>query len=282
MFFIEKNDKPNFFEKRFNILKIKNNTIFIPVTSGMSERQIEKIAIKTKKIIRKNTSSKKVILSKEIKKEEKYINYLYMYNFDIQNGKFLFELLLPEITEYIINKKSFIKNKCIISILINDLTEIEYENIKLLARQYKTINIVTNHIEKFKNLEEKLYIEEGIVITITNNKKKSLLKSDIILNIDFTKELINKYNINTDAVIVNVKEKIKINKKRFNGISINNYEINYRDDKKNLIEELNKRYCLKDIYESQLYKKQRINDIRKKIKNDKVIIEKLILNNGVY
>lgn len=282
MFFIEKNDKPNFFERKFNILKIKNDTIYIPFGTGMSERQIEKIAIKTEKIIRKNTSSKKVILSNEIKKEEKYMNYLYMHNFDIQNGKFLFELLLPEITEYIIKKNNFNKNKCMISILINDLTEIEYENIKLLARQYKTINIVTNHIEKFKKLEEKLYIDEGIVITITNNKKKSLLKSDIILNIDFPKELINKYNINTDAAIVNVKEKVKINKKRFNGISVNDYEINYRDDKKSFEEELNKRYCLKDIYESQLYKKQRINDIRKKIKNDKVIIEKLILNNGVY
>ena len=59
------------------------------------------------------------------------------------------------------------------------------------------------------------------------------MKSQIILNIDFPKELINKYNINDDAIIVNVKGKIKINKKRYNGLNINNYEIDFRDDKKN-------------------------------------------------
>ena len=55
-----------------------------------------------------------------------------------------------------------------ISILINDLTEIEFENIKQIARKYKTINIVTNHIEKFKNIAKNLE-SEGIIITITNN-----------------------------------------------------------------------------------------------------------------
>ena len=40
------------------------------------------------------------------------------------------------------------------------------------------------------------------------------------------------------------------------------------------------KYFLKDIYESELYKKQRIDKIKEKIKLDKVTIKKLILNNG--
>ena len=163
--------------------------------------------------------------------------------------------------------------------LINDLTDIEFENVKNLARKYKTINIVTNHIEKFKNLEKQLQENEGIIITITNNKKKSLMKTQIILNIDFPKELINKYNIRDDAIIVNVKGKIKINKKRFNGLNINNYEIDFREDKKDE-KAICSKYYLKDIYESELYKKQRISEIKEKIKLDKVVIKKLMLNNG--
>ena len=143
----------------------------------------------------------------------------------------------------------------------------------------KTINIVTNHIEKFKRLEKQLQEYEGIIITITNNKKKSLMKSQIILNIDFPKELINKYKINEDSIIVNIKGKIKITQKRFNGLNINDYEIDYRDDKKN-VKAFNNNYYLKDLYESELYKKQRINEVKEKIKLDKVIIRKLILNNG--
>ena len=55
-------------------------------------------------------------------------------------------------------------------------------------------------------------LENGIIITITNNKKKSLMKSQIIINVDFPKELIDRYRINEYATIINIKEKLKINK----------------------------------------------------------------------
>ena len=105
------------------------------------------------------------------------------------------------------------------------------------------------------------------------------MKSQIILNIDFPNELINKYNIQDEAIIVNLKAKIKINRKRFNGLNISNYEIDFREDKKNN-KALSSKYNLRDLYESELYKKQRISEIRRKIKNDKVCIKRIILNNG--
>ena len=277
MFYIEKNDKPSWLERNFNLIKIQENTIIVPIDKSTNEKQIEKIATKTNKIIRRYSTSKKIVLSKEMCKEEKYINYLNTYGLEIQDGKWLFEILLPEITEYIVNKKKIEKTN--ISIMINDLTDLEFENIKILARKYKSINIVTNHIEKFKKLEKQLQENEGIIITITNNKKKSLMKSQIILNIDFPKELINKYNMQDEAIIVNVRGNVKINKKRFNGLNINDYEIDFRDDKKNN-KALNDKFYLKDLYEAKLYKKQRIREIKEKIKVDKVIIKKLILNNG--
>ena len=277
MFYIEKTDKPSWLERKLNLVKVQENTIILPIDENTNEKQIEKIATKTNKIIKKYSTSKKIVLSKEICKEQKYINYLNTYGLEIQDGKWLFEILLPEITEYIVNKKKIEKTN--ISIMINDLTDLEFENIKILARKYKSINIVTNHIEKFKKLEKQLQENEGIIITITNNKKKSLMKSQIILNIDFPKELINKYNIQDEAIIVNVRGNVKINKKRFNGLNINDYEIDFRDDKKNN-KALNDKFYLKDLYEAGLYKKQRISEIKEKIRVDKVIIKKLILNNG--
>ena len=277
MFYIEKTDKPSWLERKLNLIKVQENTIILPIDKNTNEKQIEKIATKTNKIIKKYSTSKKIVLSKEMCKEQKYINYLNTYGLEIQDGKWLFEILLPEITEYIVNKKKIEKTN--ISIMINDLTDLEFENIKILARKYKSINIVTNHIEKFKKLEEQLQENEGIIITITNNKKRSLMKSQIILNIDFPKELINKYNMQDEAIIVNVRGNVKINKKRFNGLNINDYEIDFRDDKKNN-KALNDKFYLKDLYEAELYKKQRISEIKEKIRVDKVIIKKLILKNG--
>ena len=281
MLFIEKKENPNIIERKFKIITVQNNYIRLPIIGSTNDKQIEKIAQKTVKIINKKSNSKKVILSKEMLKEQIYINYLNTYGVEISDGRWLFEVLATDVIKYIIDKKKLENEKIIISVLINDLTNVEYENINILAKKYKTINVVTNHIEKFKKLEDKLLNEDGITITLTNNKKKSLLRSQIILNVDFPNELINKYSINDDAIIINIHGKVKIDKKRFNGLNVNNYEIDFRDDIKENIDAVDSFY-LKDIYESELYKREGFYSIRERLVRDNVIIKKLYLNNGEY
>ncbi len=276
MFYIEKNDKPNRLVRILKLIKVEDNNIIVPICEKTTSKQIEKLAQKTNKIINKLSNSKKVVLSKQAQEEVQFVNYLNSYGIQIANGRWLFEILLTNIVEYLIHKKKI--EKANISILINDLTEIELRNIKTLAIKYKTINIVTNHIEKFTKLEEKLQ-EEGVIITITNNKKKSLMKPNIIINVDFPKELLNKYRIKEDSDIINLRGKMKIIQKRFNGLNINNYEIDFRDDKKEICAYSGKFY-LRDLYESKLYKKQGIDAILQEINRDKIVIKKLYLNNG--
>lgn len=276
MVYIEKNDKPNFIEKILNLIRVKENTIILPINEKMTEKKIEKLAMKTYKKITKISNSKKIVLSKEMKEEEKYINYLNTYGMEISEGRWLFEILLTDIVKYITEKQKI--EKANISILINDLTDIEFNNIKILAQKHNMINIVTNHIEKFRKLENQLK-EEGIIITITNNKKKSLMKSNIIVNVDFPKELLNKYSLNENACIINLKKIVKITQKRFNGLTVNDYEIVFRND---VCDEkfFNGKYEIKDLYEAGMYKKSPFIELREKIKKDGVKINKLFLNNG--
>lgn len=276
MVYIEKNDKPNFIEKILNLIRVKENTIILPINEKMTEKKIEKLAMKTYKKITKISNSKKIVLSKEMKEEEKYINYLNTYGMEISEGRWLFEILLTDIVKYITEKQKI--EKANISILINDLTDIEFNNIKILAQKYNMINIVTNHIEKFRKLENQLK-EEGIIITITNNKKKSLMKSNIIVNVDFPKELLNKYSLNENACIINLKKIVKITQKRFNGLTVNDYEIVFRNDVCNE-KFFNGNYEIKDLYEAGMYKKSPFIELREKIKKDGVKINKLFLNNG--
>ena len=276
MVYIEKNDKPNFIEKILNLIRVKENTIILPINEKMTEKKIEKLAMKTYKKITKISNSKKIVLSKEMKEEEKYINYLNTYGMEISEGRWLFEILLTDIVKYITEKQKI--EKANISILINDLTDIEFNNIKILAQKYNMINIVTNHIEKFRKLENQLK-EEGIIITITNNKKKRLMKSNIIVNVDFPKELLNKYSLNENACIINLKKIVKITQKRFNGLTVNDYEIVFRNDVCNE-KFFNGKYEIKDLYEAGMYKKSPFIELREKIKKDGVKINKLFLNNG--
>lgn len=53
-----------------------------------------------------------------------------------------------------------------------------------IAKKVKTLKIITNDINKFMNLEEELYIEYGIAVQITNNKKRAAENADIVINYD--------------------------------------------------------------------------------------------------
>ena len=113
------------------------------------QKQKEKIEKKTIKVIGKISNSKKIVLSKKMKKEEKYINYLNEYGIEIADGRWLFEILLTDIVNYIVEKQKI--ERVNISVLINDLTDKEFENIKLLAQKYTTINKIRTTIARKRN-----------------------------------------------------------------------------------------------------------------------------------
>ena len=137
MYYIQKYDKPNIYIKWLKIIKLEGNKIYIPLENyekqNKQQKTEEKLAIKTAKIFEK-LNSKKIVLSKEIKKYERYTNILNTYQLDIINGKWLFSMLIPEITQYIEIKKELKPEETTIHILVNDFTEIAIENIKKLDK----------------------------------------------------------------------------------------------------------------------------------------------------
>lgn len=144
-----------------------------------------------------------------------------------------------------------------------------------IAKNIKRLNIVTNHINKCKNIEEYLYNEFGIMLNISNNKRRSILKSEIIINIDFPEELINKYKIYDKAIIVNMLGRLNIKSKRFSGVNINYFKIKMPNE-----------YFIRNFkneiaYESLIYSTNNYKEIIKKIEKNKICINKLIGNNGV-
>ena len=271
MYYIEENDKPTKIEKVFKIIKMEDNKIILPLDSENQKVNYQKkLAQKVYKLLEK-TNSNKILLSREINNLKYFVNILYSLNMEIVDGQWIKKIMALDIVDYIIDKKELKKQELEISVLVNDVSEIEIEHIKELAKDFKRVNIVTNHIEKFKNIEQEIYNEMGIVITINNNKKKSLTNSQIILNYDCPNELINKYNILDNAIIINIRENIKIYKKRFEGIVINDFEINKCE---------NEKYDSKQLYESKFFKKQSFKYIRRKINEDEIKVAEIIGNNG--
>lgn len=273
MYYICETDKPSKIAEFFSIVKLDNNHIILPIAkTNIDEKTSYKLAIKTKTILAK-TNSKKIVLSKKIKEQTSYVNYLYSYNYEIVDGKWLFQVLIFDVLEYVIKKLKIKKEDIKLGILVNDISDLALYAIVELVKKYKNVKIVTNHINSFKNIEEKISEKYGILISVGNNKRKVLSKTNIILNLDFPTELINRYKINSESTIINFKGNVKIKDKRFNGLNINDYEIDWE-------EQVNSdKFYIKDLYEAIQYKNQPIEETLRKIKRDNIKIKKLMAQN---
>ena len=267
-------------KKFFNNIEIKNienKTIYyLPITKNikLSMNRIKKISKKISMLLEEEGSSI-VALSEYLNSNELLKKYLYSQNINILDGRYLFKCLTCKIIEYILN----IRNEEIefeeATLLVNDFTNINRDMIIHIAKSIKRLNIVTNHINKCKKIEKYLYNEFGIMLSISNNKRRSLLKSKIIINIDFPEESINQYRIYEDSIIVNVSEKININSKRFNGININYYKLKIPEEYKM------DGFQYEIAYESLIYNINIYGKIIDKINDDKIEIESFIGNNGI-
>lgn len=284
MYYIQETDKPygmlyNLL-KMFDILRINEDKIILPIMEeNIGIKKARKLAKRTADILKK-VNCNTIVLSKKINKQEDYINFLYSNDIKIVDGKWLFKALTLEVLDYIVEKKRMKKENIYVSILINDLEMNMIEIIKEIIKQYKGVNIVTNHFEKFRKIEQQILEEEGIMVTVTNNKRKSLYKSHFILNVDFPDEMINKFKIYDEAIIINLRGNVHIQSKRFNGLNILDYEISF-DNGEEFDKDKRTLYDQKLIYESIIYKNRRLRDLKRKFIEDKVKIKFLKCNKSI-
>lgn len=285
MLYIKLKEKSSIDEKRMilNLMwKIKNNFEKIEEKNlddktilnipNLKEKTLEKIS----KYMKQNCIGR-VCLSNELLDNEKFMMFMEKENIKVFDGKWLFKHLLIKTLEYIVSSKKERIESQEVSILTNNINEIIAYNIKEISSRVKVFNIITEKDSKFKKIEKEIYKENGIILNINNNYKKSLIKSDIILNFDFSEEEINKYSLPKKACIINLNGKIKINSKSFEGININFYEILLPTKYlRNLVEFKN--FDSSILYESFIYKNTSPVNISKEIDYDNINIKFL---NGI-
>lgn len=236
------------------------------------------------------------LLSKDLYQNTEFLNELEKCNIKVFNGKWLYKYIIPEIIDYICKKSKF-DNDIEIALLTNDLTDEFIGNMEELSKKFKKIKIITEHPEKFRKADSRILEDSGYSMIISQNKKKALTKAQIIINFDFSSEIINQYNINENAVIINLSDYIKINKKRFNGIIITDYEIvctrkaDIQDcstnSNKTHIDFYNKHIIESRVYEKALTEKKleeaslsKFNIVRRIIKEEEILIKDLYGKNG--
>lgn len=258
------------FKRVFNIIKkvkIENVEIWnLPIKSDDNIKKIQKVFAKFLNsenvyVLSQNLENKKIynVLN------DKEIKYL-------KTGK-IKKLLSIKILEYILSiQKREIQNTEV-NILVRESSNINSYIIEEIAKNALNVKIISNNIYKFKKIEEKLYDEYGIAIQFSNSYKKSLSKSNIIINLDFDEIDLNEYLIYDRAIIINcINQNIKIKSKLFNGVVINSVNISFNQELKDKFKNLglyNDFSCLvllASVLEQENYKTD-INNYLVKIKN---------------
>ena len=218
-----------------------------------------------------------MIISKKLNKLEEIKNIYKDKHIIVCNGKYLEKIMLIEMLKYISNiQKEKMENQ-VVHVLVNDNNCVNICLIEYLSKKIKCLNIVTHNIKKFQIVESFLYEKEDIMIVISNNKRKSINKAKIIVNLDFDNDEFSKYQLNRDAIIINISNNNLDIEKSFNGIFINSLKMCKL--KNNYIKNSNL-FKLEELYESFIIGEQDFYKAIKKIKEDNVEIQELIGKRG--
>ncbi len=225
--------------KKIKIEKIPNGKMFlIPQNyqNKIIKRKINKFIDREKNM--------NIIYSEEIADDLKWKKGLT--NFD---GKMLMKRMVFQILDYIYSANGSNKALDDIYIFVNKYSKENLYIIDRLVYVFKNVNIITANISKFKILERK-YEKNNILITVLNNKRKSAKMAETIVNIDFDNDDFKKYVINNNAIVINInKEKICFFN-NFNGIIINDFNIEINQNLKSYIKEFYGNINLKTFIES--------------------------------
>lgn len=226
-----------------------------------------------------------LVFSKELEDFKPVIcEMLSSYNVQVLNGKKLMEFMEFEVVKYVLNKQKANMKEEEIYIVFKKSGDIDLNFLKKFIEGFRIVNIVTNDVERLKNVQDNLLENDGILISVSNNKRKALKRAKYILNINLNKEELSKYKINRDAIIINIREMVKYDASGFEGININKIKIKCPDEFMEKFEQIGDDFDLVELYESLLFsdniQKRKIEDVYDRIDKDDISIAEIIGNNG--
>lgn len=205
-------------------------------------------------------------------------------NVKMINGKKLMEYMEFDIMKYILEKQKHSMRQEDIYIIFKRDNSLNLNFLVRFIENFRMTNVVTNDIARLKNVQDNLLDNENILISVSNNKKKALRRAKYVLNVNLTTEELAKYNINRNAVIINIRENVKYSNPGFEGINVNYFDINVPDELDEKFEQMGNNFDLVKLYESILiaenFGEASTEKVYEKIARDEIQVKNVIGING--
>ena len=205
-------------------------------------------------------------------------------NVKMINGKKLMEYMEFDIMKYILEKQKHSMRQEDIYIIFKRDNSLNLNFLVRFIENFRMTNVVTNDIARLKNVQDNLLDNENILISVSNNKKKALRRAKYVLNVNFTTEELAKYNINRNAVIINIRENVKYSNPGFEGVNVNYFDIKVPDEFDEKFEQMGNNFYLVKLYESILiaenFGEASTEKVYEKIARDEIQVKNVIGING--
>lgn len=229
---LNKNESNKLIFNNIKIIKPSDKEIIanISINSNYNNKKREKISKKFVKILKRKDIDT-IIFEQEIIKDFKTLyDYSIHEDFKIINGNYLYENMINEILQYILNNTNNINIQQInMGIVINLLSYNRLQFIKNISTKVKGLTILTDTVSKFSNLSNEIMEDTGLCLKVTNNIKSGIKNCDIIFNFDFDLNKLIDCNYN-NCILINFNNKIEKTKKSFKGIIINDLNVKIGDN----------------------------------------------------
>lgn len=207
-------------------------------------------------------------VSNNLLKNPDFLTFASQNSFKIMDGRWLLKNMIDQAVECVMENNHQKLETKEVSILCNHADDTAIEKIKEIASKAKICNVLTGQIKQFQKTEEEIYRTNGILLNVSSNYKKALLKSSVIINFDFSKKELEKRCIFAkDSVLINVKENVEISKKYWEGKNITFFAIDM-PEKYEAYQEAFEGFDDTILYESFIYKKTSYRNIKKELLED--------------
>jgi len=280
-------------KKWFHIITVKeiySGLIFIlPISNveNSEKKQLKKCIPKLKRLMQKY-HVQQIVLAEELRQNEAFLqefqnNRKVEKEVHILDGTEMMPYLIKDIVEYISQKQGKTPELEDVYLLIKNEDYRYRDNIVFLAQHFKTVNIVTASLKAYQKFAKQLEEKQDIIVTVTNNKKKSLKRAKWIINFDLQTEEIKKYTINRTAIIIYLNKQGIYEQNNFEGLHICQAGIDVSQEIKDFFEKerLLNQCSLTILYESTIKTGQNFRKVIEGMQKDKVKVKKLYGRRGI-
>ena len=219
-----------------------------------------------------------VCVSDNLRWNDDFMRFAQKQNLNIMDGKWLFKNMMEQVVDYVADMREEPLGMQEVAILCHHLDETIAEKIKDISAKVKVCNILTQNSKQFQKLEEQIYQENGIVLNVSTNYKRAVMKSGLVVNFDVEGKDLEKCVFSKKAFLISLNQNEEIQKKDWLGRNIAFFAV-----------DMPAKYaeCQEDfagfhgsiLYESLIYKKTSPRNIKKELMEDDVRILYLLDSN---